>query len=109
VQQTWDALEVEVKKRKLHERTMLALSDAASGLRVRNKAYRAVADISIQVATKDLKLLVDHGLLIPDGDRKGRTYQASQLIKDIRARFREPKGVPDPFAPKGSSPRRRKA
>ncbi|MGA2742066.1 MAG: Fic family protein [Bryobacteraceae bacterium] len=100
VRQTWDALEVEVKKRRLHERTMLALSDAASGLRVRNASYRAVADVSIQVATKDLKLLVDQGLLIPLGDRKGRTYQASQLIKDIRSRFREPKGVPDPFAPK---------
>ena len=109
VQQTWDALEVEVKKRKLNERTILALSDAASGLRVRNAAYRAVADISIQVATKDLKLLVDHGLLIPDGDRKGRTYQGSPLIKDIRARFSEPKSVPDPFASKGSNPRRKKS
>jgi len=109
VQQTWDALEVEVKKRKLNERTILALSDAASGLRVRNAAYRAVADISIQVATKDLKLLVDHGLLIPDGDRKGRTYQGSPLIKDIRARFSEPKSVPDPFAAKTSNPRRRKS
>ncbi len=104
VQQTWDALEVEVKKRKLNERTMLALSDAASGLRVRNAAYRAAADISIQVATKDLKLLVNHGLLIPDGDRKGRTYQASPLIKAIRSRFSEPKNVPDPFATKTKPP-----
>ena len=65
MQLTWDALEVEVKKKKLPQRTILALADAASGLRVRNAAYRSVADISVQVATKDLKLLVDGGLLIP--------------------------------------------
>jgi hypothetical protein len=98
MQQTWDALEVEVKKRKLPERTILVLSDAASGLRVRNAAYRNVAEISVQVATKDLKLLVDAKLLIPSGDRKGRSYEASEFLKEIRSRFREQKLVPDPFA-----------
>jgi Fic family protein len=97
VQQTWDALEVEVKKRKLPERTILALSDAASGLRVRNAAYRSVAGISVQVATKDLKLLVDRGLLVSSGEKKWRSYEASQVLKDLRSRFTEPKRVPDPF------------
>src|SRR6202142_2110713 len=109
MQQTWDALEVEVRKRNLPERTILVLSDAASGLRVRNAAYRNVADISDQVATKDLKRLVDCGLLIASGDRKGRTYQAGELVKEIRARFEEPKRIPDPFARKVSASRRRKA
>jgi Fic family protein len=98
IQQTWDALEVEVKKRKLPERTILVLSDAASGLRVRNAAYRNVAEISVQVATKDLKLLVDSGLLLPSGDKRGRSYQASEFLKEIRSRFREQKKAPDPFA-----------
>ena len=97
VQQTWDALEVEVKKRKLPERTILALSDAASGLRVRNAAYRSVADISVQVATEDLKLLVDRGLLVSSGEKKWRSYQASEVLKELRSRFTEPKRVPDPF------------
>jgi Fic family protein len=109
LQQVWDALEIEVKKRKLPERTILVLSDAASGLRVRNAAYRNVAGISDQVATKDLKRLVDCELLIASGDRKGRTYQAAELVKEIRARFEEPKGIPSPFARKVSRPRRRKA
>jgi Fic family protein len=108
MQQTWDALEVEVKKRKLPERTILVLADAASGLRVRNAAYRSVADISVQVATKDLKLLVDRGLLIPAGDKKGRSYQASEFVKEIRSRFREPKRVADPFAHGVASLRKRK-
>jgi Fic family protein len=98
VQQTWDALEVEIKKRKLPERTILALSDAASGLRVRNAAYRSVADISVQVATKDLKLLVDSGLLVSSGEKKWRSYEASEFLKALGSRFREPKLVPDPFA-----------
>lgn len=107
MQLTWDALEVEVKKRKLPERTIMALSDAASGLRVRNAAYRSVADISVQVATKDLKLLVDRGLLIPTGDKKGRSYRASEFVKEIRSRYREPKRVSDPFARGVISPRQR--
>jgi Fic family protein len=98
VQQTWDALEVETKKRKLPERSILALSDAASGLRVRNAAYRSAADISVQVATKDLKLLVDRGLLVSSGEKKWRSYEASAFLKELGARFREPKLVPDPFA-----------
>jgi len=97
LQQTWDALEIEVKKAKLPERSILALSDAASGLRVRNAAYRSVADVSVQVATKDLGLLVGRGLLIPTGDKRGRSYRASEYLMEIRSRFREPKGVPDPF------------
>jgi Fic family protein len=98
IQQTWDALEVEIKNRKLPERTILALSDAASGLRVRNAAYRSVADISVQVATKDLKLLVDRGLLVASGEKKWRSYEAFEFLKELRSRFREPKLVPDPFA-----------
>jgi Fic family protein len=108
MQLTWDALEVEVKKKRLPERTILALADAASGLRVRNAAYRSVADISVQVATKDLKLLVDRGLLIPTGDKKGRSYRASEFVKEIRSRYREPKRVSDPFARGVASSRRRK-
>jgi Fic family protein len=108
LQQLWDALEIEVKKQKLPERTILVLSDAASGLRVRNAAYRSVAEISVQVATKDLKLLVDHGLLVPTGDKRGRSYQASEVLKELRSRFREPKGVPDPFAHRRAVPVQRR-
>lgn len=108
LQQTWDALEVVVKNAKLPERTILALSDAASGLRVRNASYRSVADISVQVATKDLALLVGRELLIPTGDKRGRSYQASEFLKEIRSRFREPKRVIDPFAHRVVASRRKR-
>ena len=98
LQQVWDALEAEVKKRKIPERTVLALSDAAFGLRVRNVGYRNVADVSIQVATKDLKLLVENQLLDPTGDRRGRFYEASTIVKQIRQRYAEPRTLTDPFA-----------
>lgn len=98
LQQLWDALEAEVKKRRIPERTLLALSDAAFGLRIRNVGYRNVADVSIQVATKDLKLLVDQKLLVPTGDRRGRFYEASPFLQRLRERFTEPRVVTDPFA-----------
>ena len=50
------------------------------------------------VATKDLGLLVKHGLLLPTGDKRGRAYLAPDYLKEIRSRFWEPKQVPDPFA-----------
>jgi hypothetical protein len=49
------------------------------------------------VATKDLKLLVDRGLLVSSGEKKWRSYEASEVLKELRNRFTEPKRVPDPF------------
>jgi len=98
LQQIWDALEAEIKKRRLPERTIPALSDAAFGLRIRNVGYRNVADVSIQVATKDLKLLVNQGLLAPTGDKRGRFYEGTDVLQRIRARFRETTTISDPFA-----------
>ena len=89
---------MEIRKRKLPERTIFALSDASSGLRIRNAAYRSVADISVQVATKDLKLLVDRGLLVSSGEKKWRSYEASDFLKKIRSRSAVPKRIEDPFA-----------
>ena len=48
----------------LHERTTLALLEGLSGLRVRNASYRVSADISNNLASRDLKALVDADLLI---------------------------------------------
>lgn len=94
----WDSLELEIKRRGLPERTILAVGDAAMGLRVRNSTYRKVAEVSNQVASRDLKMLVDRGLLIPGGEKKGRYYRASPLILGIREKSRESKKIDDPFA-----------
>lgn len=97
MQQIWDALEIEIGKRQLPDRVMLALSDAAFGLRVRNSTYRKAAGISEQVATKDFKLLTDSGLLIPGGEKRGRFYTASSTINEIRVRYHERSPIAHPF------------
>jgi Fic family protein len=97
LEKLWNALEVEVRQRGLPERTLLALADAASGLRVRNATYRPVADVSDHLASRDLKLLVEQGFLIPKGERRGRHYVASDDLLKVRARVQEPRRVEDPF------------
>ena len=94
----WDALEEEIAKRGLPERTLLAMADAAVGLRVRNATYRPIADITEGLAGKDLKNLVAQGLLVPQGEKRGRFYVASEELKAIRAKTRETRRVEDPFA-----------
>lgn len=94
----WSELEVELSRRKLDERMIVVLYDAAIGIRVRSARYRLVAEVSNQVATRDLAALVHEGLLEPRGERRGRTYIASAALLVIRERTRELR-VPhqDPF------------
>ena len=91
-------LEQPVLRHRLPDRTTFALLEAAFGLRVRNSSYRATAEISNNLASRDLKNLVDAGLLIPEGEKRGRDYIAAPHIKQIRNELRLPKGNDDPFA-----------
>ena len=84
-------------RRKLPDRMLLALADVATGLRTRNSSYRKAADISDQVASRDLKTLVDQGLLIPGGEKRGRFYRATPFLLEIRAKCRQAKDMPNPF------------
>jgi Fic family protein len=97
IQKLWDELEAEVARRGLPDRVIFAMADAALGLRIRNSTYRSAAEVTDQVASRDLKLLVDQKLLIPDGERRGRTYKAGELLRSIRERTREPRVVENPF------------
>jgi Fic family protein len=96
----WEAIDESRDSAGLHERTMDALYFAALGLRVRRSVYLTfAADISERVATADLKRLADTGWLVPVGERRGRYYVASERLKTLRERTREPrKPTPDPFA-----------
>jgi Fic family protein len=93
----WNLMEETLTRTGLPERLALALNDAAMGFAVRNPTYRTAADISDQVAGKDLKLAVDSGLLIPKGERRGRYYVAAPKLQAMREAVREPKGIADPF------------
>jgi Fic family protein len=90
------------------ERVIAILFDAAMGLRVRNAMYRAVVaqsdeEITEQTASRDLRQLVDAGLLVTHGEKRGRYYSASKKLADLRQtviRVRDPRDDADPFAGK---------
>ena len=85
----WSDLEEELKKRGLPERMLSALYDAAIGFKVRTARYCVDEKISPQVASKDLRTLVQFGLLMPKGEKKGRIYLASPSLIQIRDNTRE--------------------
>lgn len=82
-------LETEIERRNLNQRMLPALYDAAVGYRVKRDRYRTQADVSGQVASKDLAILVGAGLLIAKGEKRGRVYIASPSLLEIRERARE--------------------
>lgn len=93
----WDELKSVVERYSLHERTEIALVDAAFGYRVTNERYRSENGISNVVASRDLRKLCDLDLLVPVGEKRGRYYVASDSLKEMREKTREPRRVEDPY------------
>lgn len=102
----WDLVEQRVKELGLPERTVPVLAEAAIGFKARNATYRKNADVSENLASRDLKQLVGAGLLEAKGERRGRYYVASKELRafGIEADAGEPHGVPDPFEMSGYLP-----
>jgi len=102
----WSELERIVSTRRLPERTIMALFDATTGLRVRNATYRSyfedgAEEITEVTATRDLKQLVEADLLEPRGERRGRYYVARPELVSIRRMVvstRNKRDDSDPFA-----------
>jgi Fic family protein len=92
-ERVWNELERFIQERGLPERVIYALSDATFGYRVRNSTYRVMAEVSDAVASRDFKLLVQNGLLDPDGEKRGRGYVGAPILQQLRARTREPKPI----------------
>lgn len=101
----WGELESLVVARKLPERTLPILYDAAMRFRVRNSTYRAILEeieeeITEQAASRDLKQLTESGLLVPHGVKRGRFYTGSRELMSIRQAIeeaRDPRDDSDPF------------
>jgi Fic family protein len=102
----WLALDDLVTELGYNERMIVALYDAASGFRVRNAVYRASFEdgdsaMTEQIATRDLRQLIEGGLLVPHGASRGRYYTAGKRITEIRREIidaRDPRDNSDPFA-----------
>ncbi len=95
----WGELEEIVRSVGLPERAIYALFDTTVGFRVRNGTYRKVAEVSEQIASRDLKAMVDAGLLQPAGEARGRSYSRSKTLVQLWQRTREkfPFVAVDPF------------
>jgi Fic family protein len=101
IQKLWDALEARLERLGLPARALASVAEAAMGHRVRNSSYRANAEVSYSVATKDLKALVDAGLLQPRGERRGRSYVATEETAALGSAYRAAPRIADPFAGEG--------
>ncbi len=100
----WSELERVRERLSMPERMIYPMFDAAYGLRIRNATYRAALsedeEITEQTASRDLKALVDAGLLVAKGERRGRYYVSGNELKALRTQIfksRDPKVSKDPF------------
>lgn len=95
------------RERGLPERVAGPLIETSFGLRIRNATYRRIVlqtegeEISELTASRDLKALVDAGLLEPHGNNRGRHYVGAETLRatwqSVRA-SRPPREEFDPFA-----------
>jgi Fic family protein len=99
-------IEALLAKRGLPERAAPSLVNAALGDRLRNGAYRHDAGVSMPLASRDLKALVDAGLLVAEGDKRGRHYLATEVLIDLARRHRDASPIGDPYAGEGGARRR---
>ncbi|MCC7048000.1 MAG: Fic family protein [Alphaproteobacteria bacterium] len=97
VGRTWDEIEKIATARGLSERSQTALMDATFGYKVRNSKYRTDHEISEVIASRDLKKLTDLGLLEAVGEKRGRYYVASKVLKEIREKCRDRTRAPNPY------------
>jgi len=95
----WQELELEISRHGLPVRLIFAVADGAIGYQVRNSSYRNLAELNDVTASRDLKAAVDAGLLVPTGERRGRTYVGSPHLRALVDKMRQEhiKSVPDPF------------
>jgi Fic family protein len=102
----WLEVERLVSRKRLPERTVVALFDATIGLRVRNVTYRSYFEdgpdeITEATASRDLRQLVDADLITPRGEKRGRYYVARPELASIRevvVSMRDKRDDSDPFA-----------
>jgi hypothetical protein len=93
-EQIWVAVDERREARGLPERVVSSLFDAATGLRIRNAAHRKnvelteSVEISHQVAAKDLRAMVNAGLLSQRGTKRGTNYVAADRLVEVRDEIR---------------------
>lgn len=101
IERLWELCAEQAVRRRLPQRTVPALVDAARGLRICNSSYRRLVEssegetITDHTASRDLKSLVTAGLLDAQGERRGRLYVAAADLRAIWATVRLLRRTPD--------------
>jgi DNA-binding transcriptional ArsR family regulator len=96
----WGEAQAMVERAGLPERATSVLFNASLGRRIRNVTYRGETGVSDQVASRDLRLLVDAGYLEARGERRGRFYVRTGVLEELDAQIRarhSPGTEDDPF------------
>jgi Fic family protein len=84
----WNGVEALVEGEGLPERSVPAVFDAAYGLRLRRSSYERSTGVEPKTATRDLSALVSAGLLLSEGEKRGRQYRGSQALRALRTQAR---------------------
>ena len=84
-----------VSTKNLPDRSVYAIADAMMGMKIKNATYRNQAEVSENVASRDLKMLVDKRVLIALGDKRGRQYGPSTKLNEARERVFKPFTIPE--------------
>lgn len=94
----WGEIAELIRHYGLQERMEGPLLEAAFGHKVRNNnRYRQESDISDTVAGRDLRRLCEVDLLEPVGDKRGRYYVASKILRQISIKTRDDRQAGDPY------------
>lgn len=106
IEQLWVGCLGLAENRGLTERCAAGLMELTFGLRLRRGTYRSAVEtaigeeISELKASRDLKAMVDSGLVEAVGERRGRYYLAASPLNELRERVRQgrpAKSSNDPF------------
>jgi Fic family protein len=87
--EVWEHVSLILKEQGIPERAEASVVEAAFGHRIRNERYRKHADVTSNLASRDLKELVKAGLLVAHGERRGRWYERSPELKELRDTCRQ--------------------
>jgi Fic family protein len=94
IEEMWGRCEKLVAEYRLPVRAVGPLCDASRGFRIHNWYYRMAveesdgSDIDPATASRDLRAIVDRGLLEPRGETRGRFYVATPFLREQRAAVR---------------------
>ena len=87
-EEVWKRLLEVASRERLPERAVMALYNAALGLKVRRPVYEVDADLETGTANRDLKLMVQAGLLDAHGETRGRYYVGTRPLRQLYAEER---------------------